>query len=103
MREIQSLADFAVRQALGRKLSDLQLLCRQLIAPLGNTAAAALARGAQFASRVLAPSVASEGVERVACGTQNAARLGYPALAPEPLAICELDPRALKRPPAEVG
>jgi hypothetical protein len=36
MREVQPLADLAVRQALCRKLSDLQFLCGQLIARLGN-------------------------------------------------------------------
>ena len=92
MREKQSLADLAVRQPLRRELGDLQLLRGQLIARLGRAAAAALARRAQLAPRLLAPRRAPERVEGVARGPQDGARLGDPAVAPQPLAVGELDP-----------
>ena len=73
MREVQPLADFAVRQALRGELSDLQLLRGELIARLGNAAPAPFTRRAQFAPRVLAPPLAAKRVECVARGTQNGA------------------------------
>jgi hypothetical protein len=50
VREIQLLADFAIGETLGGELGDLELLGGQLIASLGNTAAARLARRAELAA-----------------------------------------------------
>jgi hypothetical protein len=62
MREVQSLTDRAVRQALCRKLGDLQFLRGELIARLGYVTPAPLARRTQLAPRLLAPRCAPRGV-----------------------------------------
>src|SRR3954454_21135192 len=48
VRQVQPLADLAVRQAPRRQLRDLQLLRGELVARFGNPAATALARGTQL-------------------------------------------------------
>src|SRR5882724_8051436 len=65
VRQKQALSDFAVREALGRELGDLQLLGGQLIARLGSPPQASLAGCSQLASCLVAPWGASECVERV--------------------------------------
>src|SRR5262249_39637892 len=102
VREVEPLPDLAVRQALRRKLGDLQFLRRQLIARLGQASTAALPRGAHLPSRLLAPSRAPECVERVPRGPQHAPGFGDTPVPSEPLSVCELKPRPLKRPARQV-
>ena len=102
-RDVQPLTDLAVGKALGGQLSDLELLCRQLIASGGIAAPARLARCAQFPASLVAPRRAAKRVERVAGGAQRRARLGNPTPASQPLAVRELETGALERPAAKVG
>ena len=103
VREVELLADLAVREPLARHLRDLQLLRRQLVARVGRAAAAALARRPQLLPRALAPRDDAERVERVAGGAQRRPRLRDPAVAAQPRAERELQPRAGERPAREVG
>src|SRR4051794_24478461 len=103
MGEVEALPDLAVREPVCRQLRDLQLLGGQLVTCLGDATPAALPGGAQLPPRLLAPRHAAECVERVARGAQDGARLGDASLAPEPLAVRELEPRALVRPPRQVA
>src|ERR1700745_2332882 len=99
VREEQALADLAIREPLRRELGDLQLLGGELIACLGHTAPAAFARCAQLPPGLLGPRRGPESIERLARGPQDGTGLGDMAPAPEPLAVPELDPRALERAP----
>src|ERR1700729_4284548 len=103
MREVQALADLAVRQTLSRKLGDLQLLSGQLIAGLDDATAAPFATRAQLLPRLVAPWRAPQCVEGVARGTQRAARLRDTAVTSQPLAVRELNPSALERPPCQIA
>src|SRR5207244_3847840 len=73
MREVEALADLAVREALRRKLGDLQFLRGELIARVWDATSAPLARRTQLAARLLAPRRTPERVEGVARGAQDAA------------------------------
>src|SRR6185312_9315788 len=57
----------------------------------------------QLAAGLIAPWCASQCVEGVASGTQNGARLRDTAVTSEPLAIRELNPRALEWPPCQIA
>src|SRR4051794_30150216 len=73
VREVEPLPDLAVREALCRELRDLQLLCGQLVARLGDATSAPLAGRAQLAPRLLPPRHAAQGVEPIARGAQDGA------------------------------
>ena len=55
MREVQLLADLAVREAPGRELRDLQLLWCEVVERVRRSAPARLTGGAQFLPRPLGP------------------------------------------------
>src|SRR3954452_6154785 len=103
VREKQLLADLTVRQSLCGKLGYLKLLRGQLVASLGRAASAAFPRCAQLAPRLLAPRRASERIEGVTRGPQDAAGLGVPSIASKPLPVGELNPGALERPARQVA
>src|SRR3954463_13479171 len=87
VRQEQPLADLAVREPSGGELGDLQLLRGQLVARLGCPPPAPLAGCPQLASCLVAPWRASEGVKRVARGTQDRTRFRDVTLPPEPLTV----------------
>jgi hypothetical protein len=73
VREVQALADLAVREAVCGKLGDLQFLRGELIARVWDATSAPLARRTQLAARLLAPRRTPERVEGVARSAQDAA------------------------------
>ena len=66
MREVQLLADLAVREAPSGELGDLQLLWRELIERVGGSAPARLTGSPQLLSCPLGPRRQAEGIEAVA-------------------------------------
>ena len=97
------MPDLPVGEALGRELSDLQLLRGQLVPSLGNAAPTPFARRSELTSCMLAPSSTSKCVERVTSTAQHDSRFCDPSLASQPPAIRKLNPGTLKRPACEIA
>ena len=103
MRQIQPLCDVPVREPLGGELGDLKLLGGQLVAG-GEVAPTARFPGRpELPAGLVAPGGAAHGLEGVAGVPQRRTRVGDPALTPQPLAVGQQQPGALKGPVREVG
>src|SRR3954451_3986879 len=103
VRDVELLADLAVRQAFGREARGLELLRRELISRFGNTAAVRHAGGAKLPASTLSPGNGAERVECLARGAQRVTRLSDPATASKPGAVGKEQARSKKRPGREIA
>src|SRR6266851_281701 len=85
-REEQAFADLAVRQPIGRELSDLELLGGEAIAGVRCSATDCLARRSQLLSGALAPGRRAERIEQFDALTQRRPRVGATPLPAQPAA-----------------
>src|SRR4029079_11422070 len=98
VREVQALADLAVREPLCRQLADLQLLRGQLRPRTRVAASRRLAGRAQLTERALCEAEQAKSLARL-CGLEpRSARFGHSVMPPEPGAVRELGARHEVRP-----
>ena len=97
-REKQLGGDLLVGEPLCDEAGDLQLLWRQLIDRARVALARRLAGGAQLGARSLGPGLGSEALEPLERSAQLHTRVGAAALAPEMLAVEQLDTSEIERP-----
>src|SRR5262249_27653078 len=97
-REEQHRCNFLVREAFSDETGDLKLLRRQLF----NGARVALPRGLsggpELGCRALGPGCGAKALECLQRGPKMQARVRTTALAPEVLAVEEMDPSEIERP-----
>src|SRR5580658_9070279 len=96
-REVELLADFAVRHSRRRQLGYLKLLSRQLITRRPNSPSALLARRAQLLARAFRPGNASQCVEYLSRSPQGRARLADAPVTAKPGPVGELQPCMVER------
>ncbi len=103
VRDEELKPDLAIAEAIGSHLSDLELLRGELVARLGDAAAARFPRCAQFLPRPPAPWRGAKSIKSLAGGSQRHTGIGHSPSPSKPGPICELRPGPRERPSAQVS
>src|SRR4051812_23176662 len=98
MRQVELLADLAVRQPVGGHLGYLERLRRELVARVGCPPVAALTGGSELLPCTIAPRQCSDRVEQRARGSEHVPGFDDTALASQPDSERELQAAAVERP-----
>jgi len=90
VREVEALADLAVRKPFGRELGDLELFGAELGPGVRRSTAGAFTGCTQLADGAVGVPLLGEGVEDQCGVTQRPPRVGVSVLSPQPFAVSEL-------------